>query len=169
MTSCGYIFPSGPGDFLFFLYWLTAVWTSLSVRHTFMWSDFTFWVFLLPCFCLASLWCFILTGGLHLHSYQICKLPICMSPYLHSLSRLLQLSNCPRHSIVWQVSKASDNPFNVWQVYLFYNQKIIDPCGTYIQSQVNTGIYRCRVDVLVFHLFIEPASVCLWNLTTFTL
>ena len=26
------------------------------------------------------------------------------------------------------------------QVYLFYNQKIIDPCGTYIQSQVNTGI-----------------------------
>ena len=28
----------------------------------------------------------------------------------------------------------------VWQVYLFYNQKIIDPCGTYIQSQVNTGI-----------------------------
>ena len=25
-------------------------------------------------------------------------------------------------------------------VYLFYNQKIIDPCGTYIQSQVNTGI-----------------------------
>ena len=28
----------------------------------------------------------------------------------------------------------------VGQVYLFYNQKIIDPCGTYIQSQVNTGI-----------------------------
>ena len=28
----------------------------------------------------------------------------------------------------------------VWQVYLFYNQKIIDPCGTYIQLQVNTGI-----------------------------
>ena len=27
-----------------------------------------------------------------------------------------------------------------FQVYLFYNQKIIDPCGTYIQSQVNTGI-----------------------------
>jgi len=26
------------------------------------------------------------------------------------------------------------------QAYLFYNQKIIDPCGTYIQSQVNTGI-----------------------------
>ena len=26
------------------------------------------------------------------------------------------------------------------QVYLFYNQKIIDLCGTYIQSQVNTGI-----------------------------
>ena len=26
------------------------------------------------------------------------------------------------------------------QVYLFYNQKIIDPSGTYIQSQVNTGI-----------------------------
>ena len=28
------------------------------------------------------------------------------------------------------------------QVYKFiyvYNQKIIDPCGTYIQSQVNTG------------------------------
>jgi len=28
----------------------------------------------------------------------------------------------------------------LWQVYLFYNQKIIDPYGTYIQSQVNTGI-----------------------------
>jgi len=27
-----------------------------------------------------------------------------------------------------------------FKVYLFYNQKIIDPCGTYIQSQVNTGI-----------------------------
>ena len=25
-------------------------------------------------------------------------------------------------------------------VYLFYNRKIIDPCGTYIHSQVNTGI-----------------------------
>jgi len=25
-------------------------------------------------------------------------------------------------------------------VYLFYIRKIIDPCGTYIQSQVNTGI-----------------------------
>ena len=25
---------------------------------------------------------------------------------------------------------------------LFYNQKIIDPCGTYIQSQVNTGINK---------------------------
>ena len=25
-------------------------------------------------------------------------------------------------------------------IYLFYNKKIIDPCGTYIQSQVNTGI-----------------------------
>ena len=31
--------------------------------------------------------------------------------------------------------------WQVWQVYLFYNQKIIDPCGTYIQSQVNTGTY----------------------------
>ena len=30
--------------------------------------------------------------------------------------------------------------WQVWQVYLFYNQKIIDPCGTYIQSQVNTDI-----------------------------
>jgi len=30
--------------------------------------------------------------------------------------------------------------WQVWQVYLFYNQKIIDSCGTYIQSQVNTGI-----------------------------
>jgi len=28
----------------------------------------------------------------------------------------------------------------VRQVYLFYNQKIIEPCGTYLQSQVNTGI-----------------------------
>ena len=27
-------------------------------------------------------------------------------------------------------------------IYLFYNQKIIDPCGTYIQSQVNI-IYPC--------------------------
>jgi len=26
------------------------------------------------------------------------------------------------------------------EFFLFDNQKIIDPCGTYIQSQVNTGI-----------------------------
>ena len=26
------------------------------------------------------------------------------------------------------------------QVYLLFKQKIIDPCGTYIHSQVNTGI-----------------------------
>ena len=28
----------------------------------------------------------------------------------------------------------------VYLVHLFYNQNIIDPCGTHIQSQVNTGI-----------------------------
>ena len=44
-----------------------------------------------------------------------------MSPYHHSLSRLLQLSNFPRHSIVFQVSKASDNPFqdSEWMFWFF--------------------------------------------------
>ena len=37
-------------------------------------------------------------------------------------------------------SESLENIDKFRQVYLFYNQKIIDPCGTYIQSQVNTGI-----------------------------
>ena len=41
-----------------------------------------------------------------------------------------------------KVIKISHSLFTVWYslVYLFYNQRIIDPCGTYMQSQVNTGI-----------------------------
>ena len=90
MTSCGYKKKSGVFILLncphvstfclwlhlvletsWFLYWLTAVWTSLSVGHSFMWSDVTFWVFLFHCFCRfgVSYW---LGCYLHLHSYQIC-------------------------------------------------------------------------------------------------
>ena len=49
----------------------------------------------------------------------------CESPVFSLHSRIIVFIICS-----WQV----------WQVYLFYNQKIIDSCGTYIQSQVNTGI-----------------------------
>ena len=102
--------PSCPGNFLlFFVCWLTAVWTPLSARHSFMWSD----VILLLLFLFSVLLLFDVSYWLrcylHLHLI-ICYLPICTSPYHHSLSRLMQLSNCHRHSIVWQVSKASDNP-----------------------------------------------------------
>jgi len=39
------------------------------------------------------------------------------------------------------------------QVYLFYNQKIIYPCGTYIQSQVNTGI---NIGIMTHVLYSNP-------------
>jgi len=37
-VNISFVTPARPRGFLF-LYWLIAVWTSLSVRHSFMWSD----------------------------------------------------------------------------------------------------------------------------------
>ena len=56
--------------------------------------------FFMSCFCFGvSYW---LGGYLHLHSFK--------TPYHHSLSMLLQLSNCLLFPIVWQVYNAFDNP-----------------------------------------------------------
>ena len=78
MTSCGYRFsgvlillncwtPSGPGDFLLGNC-LTVVWTSLSVRHSFIWVFPSFLVSVLL-HVGVSYW---LGCYLHVHSYKIC-------------------------------------------------------------------------------------------------
>ena len=113
MTSCGYIFS---GVFILlncphvatfhlwldlvletaFLYWLTAVLTSVRVIHHFMSSDVTFWIFLFPCFCLTYL---------HIHSYQSVS---CLSA-CHNITILVQ--GCCNSLIVLVIQL-----FNIWFV-----------------------------------------------------
>ena len=86
-------------------FWLAAALTSLSVIF-------------FPCFChfLFGVSCW-LGCYLHLHIYRISV--SCIFACHHSFSRLLQLSNCSCHSIVWHVSQASDNTVqdSVWMIW----------------------------------------------------
>ena len=95
------------------------VWTSLCVRHSFMWSDVTFWVFFFPCFCLASFWCFISTGMLFTSSTLSDMLTVYLHATISPFSFKVVYCSCVSHvpcSSIRYTCKSRKLPCTIWCV-----------------------------------------------------